>query len=380
MPKLRPEGYCPIYVRLDYTPDARPPAEQIKEAVLRATQSVGTWSQPGAARDGESLWEFLHHRGNVLADASGRVLTPLFIFDQFEEIFTLAQTDDVGRVRANAFLSDLADLVENRAPRALEDDETAAERFDFARTDYRVLIALREDYLAHLEGLRGVMPSITQNRFRLTRMAGGPALEAVLMPGAGLVSDEVARQIVRFVSGARDLATAEVEPSLLSLVCRELNEMRLAQGRPEISGDLLEGSRETILNEFYERSLADQPDGVRRFIEDELLTDSGFRESVAEERAQKVCADAGAPDALHTRSSIVACLRIEERLDVRRVELTHDVLCGVVKSRRDTRREREAREDEERRRREAENALRVARASERSARRSVVRGPPGSDW
>ncbi len=353
VPKLRPEGFCPIYVRLDHSPFAPPATEQIKSAVRRASDGIGTWSQSDTAHEGESLWEFFHHRDNVLNAPDGRVLTPLLIFDQFEEIFTLAQTDDAGRARAQAFLRELADLVENRAPTAIEDDEAAAERFDFARADYRLLIALREDYLAHLEGLRDLMPSVTQNRVRLTRMAGGPALEAVLRPGAGLVNDDVARQIVRFVSGASDLATAEVEPSLLSLVCRELNEMRLAQGRPEISADLLEGSRESILNEFYERSLADQPEAIRRFIEDELLTDSGFRESLAEERAQKVCAEAGAPNALTTLVDR-RLLRIEERLDVRRVELTHDVLCSVVKARRDTRREREAREAAERRAAETE--------------------------
>ena len=65
---------------------------------------------------GESLWEFLHHRDDVLRDESGKTLIPLLIFDQFEEIFTLAQNDDFGRKRAAQFLEDLADLVENRPP------------------------------------------------------------------------------------------------------------------------------------------------------------------------------------------------------------------------------------------------------------------------
>ena len=107
---------------------------------------------------------------------------PLLIFDQFEEIFTLAQSDDFGRQRAAQFLEDLADLVENRAPKALEAridaDDAAAEQFDFARADYRILIALREDYLAHLEGLKGAMPSITQNRMRLARMTGAAGARA----------------------------------------------------------------------------------------------------------------------------------------------------------------------------------------------------------
>jgi hypothetical protein len=370
VPRLRPEGYCPVYVRIDYSPDAPEPSEQIKEAIFRATQSLGQWSQTGVAVSGESLWEFLHHRDDVLRDASGKTLIPLLIFDQFEEIFTLAQSDDFGRKRAAQFLEDLADLVENRAPKALEarieQDEAAAERFDFTRGDYRILIALREDYLAHLEGVKGIMPSITQNRMRLARMTGAQALTAVLKPGGKLVSEEVAESIVRFIAGGSELPNAEVEPSLLSLICRELNNARIAQGRAEISADLLAGSRDTILSEFYERALADQPAGVRQFIEDEMLTESGFRESLAEERVRKAFAAVGAPPDTLAKLVDRRLLRIEERLDLRRVELTHDVLCSVVRASRDLRYEREARD-------EAERQLAAQRARELATRKALVR-------
>ena len=53
-------------------------------------------------------------------------------------------------------------------------------------------------------------------------------------------------------------------------------------GEERISAlDLLAGSHASILSNFYERALADQPAAVRRIIEDDLLTDSGFRENVA---------------------------------------------------------------------------------------------------
>ena len=311
----------------------------------------------------------------MLRAAAGRTLIPLLIFDQFEEIFTLAQGDDFGRQRAAQFAEDLADLVENRAPKALEAkldrDEAAMEHFDFARSDYRILLALREDYLAHLEGLKAKMPSVTQNRMRLARMTGAQALAAVAGPGAALVSDEVARAIVRFVAGGTDrdhaeLERLEVEPSLLSLVCRELNTTRRAQGHAEISAGLLAGSRDTILTEFYERALADQPPGVRVFIEDELLTDSGYRESIAEERVRKGFVTAGAPaEALATLVDR-RLLRVEERLDVRRVELTHDVLCEVVKASRDARKEQEGKAAIERQ-------LAATRATEESTRRALWR-------
>jgi hypothetical protein len=370
VPRLRPMDYCPVYVRIDYSHDSPSPSDQIKAAIFRATQESGQWTQPGVAVAGESLWEFLHHRDDILRDASGKTVIPLLIFDQFEEIFTLAQSDDFGRKRAAEFVDDLADLVENRAPKTLEarieQDEGAAERFDFTRSDYRILIALREDYLAHLEAFKGVMPSITQNRMRLARMTGEQALAAVVKPGGKLVSVEVAESIVRFIAGGSELRNAEVEPSLLSLICRELNNTRIAQGRAEISADLLAGSHDTILAEFYERALADQPLAVRHFIEDELLTESGFRESIAEESVRKAFATAGArPDALATLVDR-RLLRIEERLDVRRVELTHDVLCSVVRASRDLRHEREARD-------EAERKLAAQRERERATRKALVR-------
>jgi tetratricopeptide (TPR) repeat protein len=370
VPRLRPEGYCPVYVRLDYGADSPPPAAQIKQAIYRETLASGTWTRTGAAVEGESLWEFLHHRDDVLRDAEGRTLTPLLIFDQFEEIFTLAQGNDAGRRRAAEFVDELADLVENRPPKALESrldaEDGIVERFDFARCDYRVLIALREDYLAHLESLKASMPSITQNRMRLARMTGQQALDAVVKPGGALVSQEVAEAIVRFVAGGAELRNAEVEPSLLSLICRELNAARIAQGRAEISADLLAGSHATILAEFYERALADQPPGVRRFIEDQLLTESGFRENIAQERVLKAFAEAGAaPDAL-ARLVDRRLLRVEERLDVRRVELTHDVLCGVVAASRSARQEREARDA-------AEAQLAAQREREAATRRALVR-------
>jgi hypothetical protein len=369
VPGLRDRGYFPVYIRIDYGPESPEPSEQIKQAINRAA-AVGQWTQTEVAVPGESIWEYLHHRDDVLRDASGQRLIPLLIFDQFEELFTLAQGDESGRTRATHFIEELADLVENRAPKALEAkleaDESTAERFDFSRSDYRVVIALREDYLAPLESLKKQMPSLSQNRLRIAPMTGAQALQAVLQPGKHLVSEEVAQAIVRFVAGGSELANAEVEPSLLSLICRELNEQRIAQQRTEISLDLLAGSHESILSTFYERALADQPVSVRRLIEDELLTESGYRENLAEERVlRRLTAAGAAPDALGTLVDR-RLLRIEERLDVRRVELTHDVLTGVVKASRAQRLEHEARAATER-------LLAEQHAREQAARRNLRR-------
>jgi hypothetical protein len=73
-------------------------------------------------------------------------------------------------------------------------------------------------------------------------MTGKQALEAVLKPGGTLVTEDVARAIVEFVAGARGgsaerLAELDVEPALLGVICRELNERRATpQGREILAG------------------------------------------------------------------------------------------------------------------------------------------------
>ena len=290
----------------------------------------------------------------MLRDAAGKTLTPLLIFDQFEEIFTLAQDDDFGRKRAAQFIEDLADLVENRAARGARGEDRARRRRRRALRLQRapttaILIALREDYLAHLEGLKGAMPSITQNRMRLARMTGEQALAAVMKPGGKLVSEEVAESIVRFIAGGSELRNAEVEPSLLSLVCRELNNTRIAQGRAEISADLLAGSRDTILARVL-RARARRPAGGRapassrtRCSPSRAFARASPRSACARPSPRRARRRTRLPTLVNRR-----LLRIEERLDMRRVELTHDVLCGVVRASRDLRHEREARDEAER--------------------------------
>jgi hypothetical protein len=43
-----------------------------------------------------------------------RLLTPVLVFDQFEEIFTLGRASEGKTARVRELLAELADLVENR--------------------------------------------------------------------------------------------------------------------------------------------------------------------------------------------------------------------------------------------------------------------------
>ena len=66
-------------------------------------------------------------------------------------------------------------------------------------------------------------------------MNGEAALQ-VVSQAPHLIDSDVAEKVVRFVAAdrrARPLADLEVEPALLSVVCRELNNKRLTSGRAE---------------------------------------------------------------------------------------------------------------------------------------------------
>jgi hypothetical protein len=145
-PRLREQGFLPVYARFDVKPGAPPLARQLNQYVHDAIQA----ELPGAVlpSDEDTLWEYLHRRDIELRSAEGHRLTPIIVLDQFEELFTLGEraTDLVA-----TFRNDLGDLAENRISADLsariEADEAVAARFDLRSHNFKLLISLREDYL-----------------------------------------------------------------------------------------------------------------------------------------------------------------------------------------------------------------------------------------
>lgn len=351
----------PVYVRFDFS-TARPRlGAQVKEAIAGSAADAGVEAPESV--DAESLWEYLHRRDNDFWSRRNRLVVPLLVFDQFEELFTLGRRGPTRAEATETFISELADLVEGAPPRELlervEREPREAERFDFELHDYKVILTLREDFLPDLEELRPRMVSIGRNRFRLRHMKGDSALRVVRQVPE-LISEEVAARVVRFVAAAGDpseqMSALAVEPALLSLFLRELNERRKKKGRATITEDDFEGSREAILTDFYERSTGDMP-SVRSFVEEKLLTPSGERDSVALETALAAGISREAIATLEDRRLV----RIEKSGRQDRLELTHDRLTEVVVRSRDDRRRREQEEEEREKRRVAESEARSAR-------------------
>src|SRR5262249_7792919 len=244
---------------------------------------------------GESLWSFFHRRDAEFWSERNRPIVPVLVLDQFEEIFTLGRETDSARAHSAAFLAELGDLVENRPPdsdqRELEADSEATKRFDFKRATVELVLSFREDFLAEMEGLKESTPSLMYNRFRLLAMSGTQAYEVITRAGGTLVDDEIARRILRLAwknepsppVEPSELPKIDIDPALLSVVCTELNHKRQQTKPPldRITPELLEGADREILMGFYERGMAGLDPRVRAFVEDELITERGYRDSRA---------------------------------------------------------------------------------------------------
>ena len=96
-PTLRAEKGLPIYLRVDHDEASAHPVQQVLETIRREAESAGV-EAPDA--DGvETLWEYFHRTDTVSWNRQHDVVTPVLVFDQFEELFTLGKTTPERRRR-----------------------------------------------------------------------------------------------------------------------------------------------------------------------------------------------------------------------------------------------------------------------------------------
>jgi hypothetical protein len=377
-PLLRNSEFVPIYIRLNHA-EGSPPLEDQVEIRFEETFAEEKIEAPKPIRS-ETLWEYFHKKDCDWWDSNNRLVKPILIFDQFEELLTVGQSNPERSARTASFLTELEDLIENRPPATLlkrfDADRTLARQYDLERVDYRIVLTLREDFLPDLEGLRERLRAIMFNRFRLMPLKGEQAMEVILKPGGHLVNEDVALRIIDFVSSTErsrlqtevtraHVAQRLIEPALLSVILQELNNRRIQKGQEKMTAELVGEAQATeIFHDFYLRGLAGMEPWVREFIEDCLLTSSGARNRIAEE------------DAL-TKPGITAKViaKLIDRRIIQRemtgaakwLELTHDTLADVVRADRSENQQRRQMEQAEEQRAAAEEQARQAREREAAA-------------
>lgn len=320
-PKLRARGFLPVYARINFA-SAESPWSQLLGLLVNAA-GVERLDYPEAS-PGEELWQYLHRPNFEIWTLDNYLRTPVFVIDQFEEVFSR------GRQQLVPVMESLGDLVENRIPSAVASNDSILSALDVVHMRYRVVISFREDYLPDVRAWEPRLPSLLRNFMRLLPMTYSVAERAIRSAGQAVLAEGAAEAIVDFVAEGRK--DADLEPVMLSLFCTQLSQRR-EQNRV-IDAELLRSSGENIVENFYEDALISFPEHVQCFIEEHLIQ-GRLRGSYARDEA--ISQGFINERQLDQLTSLHRVLRVEQQGNVARIELIHDRLVEVVRRARDKR-------------------------------------------
>ncbi len=348
MPKLRAAHFLPVLIRIDYSATAGSAMEQI--ALCLFAELAGVGAEYASRASGESLWCYLHRRDLEFWSGDNHPLVPVFVLDQFEELYSQGGRDPK---RQAVIKLELASLFENLEPPELAPITERSSRSGLNTTAhrYRTLISFREDYLPEFKQWARDLPALLKRELRLLPMSRRTAVEAVEKSGQAILLPDTADAIVDFIgniSQSQGETDKTIEPVLLSLCCYRLNLKRPLEGgiRKPIDSVLLHDFGEGILEEFYHEALAGMPDSVAMFIEDDLIQGNRYRGSFPRDEA--IAQGKISEGQLRELTDKHRLLRIVQQADTARIELVHDRLVGLASKSRDQRLAL-ARQEEERR-------------------------------
>lgn len=330
-PLLRPHHYFPFIVRLNL------PEEPLVQAVRRSlTAALADFklNEPVVPAQAQDLWSLL--AGTQLWTADLMLLTPVLVFDQFEEIFTLR---DAGF--RDEFARQVGELATADAQGEAASDQTRKP------PPAKFIISLREEYLGKLEEFSSRIPELFRERLRLAPLSADEARQAIVepaaLPGGEWASppfgygDNTVSELIDFIDGSS--ATVRViEPLTLQLVCRRAEDIAIeragAGGRITLQMHDFDGltGLERLVRGHYEEVLAKiEPERARRrakrMFERGLLDPSGKRLMLEEGEIQR-----DYEIEVSTLDTLVASsvLRREPRNESVFYEISHDRLTETI--------------------------------------------------
>jgi WD40 repeat protein len=293
-PRLRAEDFRPIRIRLKFSEDEPPLKEQIRRAFEKGLapnendkKKVKLESQidvikPVPLSANETLWEYFRRVRHFTAteEKGKKPVTPVLVFDQFEEIFTIGKDHK----EIDKIIEELYWLVEDQFPpeltkQALEDNDKKARKllYSNARPHFKVILSLREDFLPQMNSLKSRIPSINRAPFRVIHLDGIQARDVISKPEGSVKDENTIQKILKLFYPKKEIGEGgvpekklEVVPAFLSLVCSRMFEKGIFKA--ENKDDL-----EKLIKDYYDSTLKAYPTAVHEFIESGLLTEGGFR-------------------------------------------------------------------------------------------------------
>ena len=371
-PALRDAGYLPVRARVFNVVLPKTPLTALYE-VIAAEAAANNLTLPPDWQH-ETLWEsFL-----ALRPTPENGLKPIvLVLDQFEELFTLMAVYPEAQ---EEFIAQLADLSRGRLPETVREKyrtqlAALAPQSEQARQleqllygspplALRLLLSLREDYLAFLNNLGQRIPKVFASRYRLSSLTieqaraaiANPPQQEVLSDKKFRIEEEAIEALLKFltVQSSRSGVNEEiVGPPQLQVLCQQLEAQMRQAGKSSISVNDLGGDAgmRQLLSRYYRGILEKFPRlrfgpgprrlsgiwgfvrrlqflhsprlAVRRLCEDRLITAGGNRNSRHEDEILREIGVASVDLQQLVESRL---LRREPRLQESFYELSHDSL------------------------------------------------------
>lgn len=271
-PELEERQFKPVFIRLNNTDEA--PELQVCHQLKEGGYI------PADMPEDRSMWEYFSRFWHV---DLGEVFTPLIVFDQFEELFTLYQPEQ----RA-AFIEQFAAIANRRPPAGLSPEAATL-------PDVKFVFSLRSDFLYLLDELSADIPAILRCRYSLRLLDRDRAEDAITRPAAmsgvyaspnfgysptaltGILGalSRVSETSSEGMTSSQPLTTAqsgEIAAFQLQLVCRFLEDKIIRLNHPagfSVSPDFYGGNDgiRQIIEDFYHQVIEKVPISEREAVE-----------------------------------------------------------------------------------------------------------------
>lgn len=362
-PMLHERRLHPVFLRINQTD--KPIVQQI-HALLEQGEFL-----PYDTPDNLTLWDYCHQ---FAYSEAGDSFTPLYVLDQFEELFTLYADQPEEQKR---FIEQLAQVMNGTPPKGHPTGEPPKAHF---------LISIRSDYLYLLDRLSDQIPAILRTRYELSDLTIDNARQAIEQPALAegtfdspkfaytpAAIDNIIAELSQEQQSNTQTQTREVGGFQLQLLCQRI-EQEVINAPPPAAPPLhiptvapyfyggSEGIRK-IIGDFYDSVLAQYPNAdtrrrVRQLVEEGLI--SNGRRIILEENYLK--------ERYHLTQADIELLnrerlcRKEARANQWYYEISHDTLLKPINTAYEERRAKE-----ERQRLEAEKAEADRKAAEAAA-------------
>lgn len=327
IPGLEQEGFIvlpPVRVNLELPPQYRENCDcnrYIFSTLLALEESLKDQDKiPADELVSMSLEQYLTHR--LLREKNPESV--LLFFDQFEEILTADPTDKAGKIQ---FFHQLGAALRDRKLWAL--------------------FAIRDDYVAALDPFVRPLPTRLTNRYRLDFLGINSARQAIQQPvlnsGVKFTDEAVGKlikdlrqvQVQQWDGSLEKQDGLYVEPVQLQVVCYHLWQ-QLTSDQSTITEDDISavGNVDQSLAEYYAGEVCQAATTlgipefrIRRWFEDQLITNEGIRSLVQKGRDESEGLDNRAIKLLENAHLV----RSEKRLGSTWFELAHDRLIEPVR-------------------------------------------------